>query len=133
LYKYLTQDTKAERERWKNEVIQKVKDASENLSSSRNGEINISGSDKTGLTSSVGWIGGFTLFNSYSCRIKAECNNCCYNYKCKLTNKIKDAFEEPSDFNHARIDFWDEWNYGGTPYNVVGEWEETITGGGVLK
>ena len=98
-----------------------------------------------GIQSGVFWIGGFSLKQDGRCTVgrncadtnSAACTFDTYWFTCSLGSRMRDRFEHPTDFdNSARStnpDFWDKWNYGGTPFDVVGSWTDTVRGGGSLR
>jgi hypothetical protein len=49
---------------------------------------------------------------------------------------MRDTFKHPSDFDNSYgtpdEDFWDDWSYGGTPFDVTGYWSDSMSGGGRL-
>jgi len=93
-----------------------------------------------GASSGIFWIGGFSLSQRGNCVVQRHCGsnagNMCrpdsFSFECLLTSRMNDLFVNPSDFDNSGGDFWDQWNYGGTPFNVSGYWGETISGGGPL-
>ncbi len=101
-------------------------------------------SRSVGVNSGIFWIGGFSLQQRAGCvvgkscadRSAAACSFDSYWFGCSLTSQMDDRFEHPSDFDNsgrsANPDFWDRWNYGGTPFNVTGSWADSVRGGGPL-
>ena len=82
----------------------------------------------------------FRLFRNAKCSISVICKrtgDCnptlvrLYKFTCDLNYRMRDLFVDPSDFdNSGGKDFWDHWQYGGSPFYVKGSWSKTISGGG---
>jgi hypothetical protein len=97
-----------------------------------------------GVNSGVFWIGGFSLRQTAECIVGRKCADagaaaCTFDtfwYSCSLMSKMHDLFENPTDFdnsaNGSNPDFWDRWNYGGSPFHVDGSWSDGVQGGGSL-
>jgi RHS repeat-associated protein len=94
----------------------------------------IADSDTVGANSGVFWIGGFSLYRTYSCPITVDSSDC-YNYTCILYYNMSDVFEDPFDFDNSKGDpfggnFWDDWEVG-IPFTVYHQWgPDTVSGGG---
>lgn len=92
------------------------------------------------VSSGIFWIGGFSLLQDANCVVSKTCGSngeiACtpdsYSYDCLLAHKMHDLFVNPTDFDNSNSDFWDNWNYGGSPFYVDGFWDDRISGGGVL-
>ena len=128
------------RKQWKQQMAVKAKSKATSLPCNTSGSLN--NSDNIGAYSGSFWIGGFTLSRKASCSVTLKCKDIkqcppktekTYKFNCKLTYGMHDLFEDPSDFdNTGGTDFWDKWQYGGTPFYVNGAWSGTTSGGGTL-
>ncbi len=85
-------------------------------------------SDSVGVNSGVFWIGGFSLARQYDCSIELNCSTCAGTYTCTLWFFMNDEFVDPLDFDNSGDDPWDDWQLGGTPFSVLGDWERNIDG-----
>ncbi|WP_190276429.1 RHS repeat-associated core domain-containing protein [Xanthomonas citri] len=104
----------------------------------------ISANRSVGVSSGIFWIGGFSLLQDSNCVIQKKCGSTAgtqcsrdsFTFNCFLTSRMNDLFENPSDFDNSGYgknpDFWDEYSYGGTKFNVTGTWEDRVSGGGTL-
>ncbi|MBD8528249.1 RHS repeat protein [Pseudomarimonas arenosa] len=101
-------------------------------------------SRSVGIASGIWWIGGFSMKQEGNCIVKRNCadnsGGMCrpetYSFDCLLTSSFADLFSDPSDWDNSGYtnnpDFWDHYQYGGTPYLVTGSWYERVSGGGTL-
>jgi hypothetical protein len=130
-----------EREIWKSRVRTAAKSKVSEMRCSSISSFDLARS--VGVNSGIFWIGGFSLKQSADCLVGrncagggAACTFDTYWFTCALNSRMRDLFEHPSDFdNSARgsnPDFWDRWNYGGTPFHVTGSWGGSVQGGGSL-
>lgn len=84
-------------------------------------------SETEGVNSGVFWIGGFNLYKYAKCDIIRRCgyNSYYISGECEVWYLMEDEFRDPSDFDNSNgSDFWDHWNYGGTPFFVHSRWND---------
>lgn len=99
---------------------------------------------KLGMNSGLFWLGGILLKQQADCIVQRTCGSTTgatcgrdgFSFNCLLWSKFDDLFTDPSDFDNSVYgrtpDFWDHWQYGGTPFIVSGYWDETVSGSGSL-
>lgn len=139
-YGTVSNQIKPLQEQWEKQVASRAEITARGMTCNSNTKFPMSGGQDA--YSGVNWIGGFWLSQSADCSVSVICKEIggcsptqvkLFKYKCGLDYGMHDLFEYPSDLdNTGGTDFWDKWNYFGTPFYVDGAWSSEITGGGQL-
>ncbi len=139
----LTGRTRPERDIWKAQVQSAASAKAISMPCGTSSRMTMSRS--VGVASGIWWMGGISLNQNGDCVVQKSCGSnsggMCggmdsYSYDCLLKSMMDDLFVDPSDLDNSgytnKPDFWDQWQYGGSPYRVTGDWSERISGGGTI-
>ncbi len=73
-------------------------------------------------------VGNTTILAGADCGVKANCDTRRFQYSCVLRFGLRDVFKDPADIFDL---FSGEHELpGGTPYNIVGSWSDSVKGTG---